>query len=124
MTQVIDKIPVYVKNNGQEVCIGHIKNGTFYKSGVVFRKLDAFSIDERAIDQLVFYSVYRMVIKDKDTGLQYTISLQDFIQNSEKLDLGKWGRQLACPRGCFSVSGNEQLRLTGSKYGPGNAENN
>lgn len=103
-----ESTPVYIP--GKPHPIGQIVNETFRKTGVVFHKLDAFAVESSLIPQLKKAGVAFLQIKDKESGLVYSIQFEEFLKHGQPIDEG-WGKQLACPRKYFRASGQEQLRL-------------
>lgn len=99
---------IYTSNT--RLPIGCIEGSTLKKRGVVYQRLNAYAIETSAMYELRQHDVKWIEITDKNSLQLYTIALEDFLKYAKPIDEG-WGKQLACPRTYFKVSGYEQLNL-------------
>jgi hypothetical protein len=87
-----NRLAVKVKGN----FYGYIENGTFvkevYGSRHKLRKPEAWAIDADSFDKLIRPACKRILIKDKETHLQYSVSIDSFMRNKGEIDR-EYGRQ-------------------------------
>lgn len=103
-------IPIFIRSNGRQICVGHVLEDVFKKTGTIFHNLDAFGLEPSIIPQLKAYGVRTIQITDKDSSLVYSIGFDSFLANAFLVE-EKWGSRLFCPRKLFKTEGNEQLKL-------------
>lgn len=113
-----------LSDDGSRV-IGTIKDSTFTKSNWhstkhLCWKHKAIGLDLSAFLYQVEPFATQMVVQDKDTGREYTVSVEDFKRFAIEDNLG-WGAQLFLPLKYWEVTkpdGNRPLQL--SLWGGGN----
>jgi hypothetical protein len=74
-------------------------------------KYKAIGIDEWAFAQMIFMHADSIKVTDKDSGITYLISVQDFYAKSIKDDLG-WGMQLFCRIDYWNVKPSKRVKKT------------
>lgn len=71
----------------------------------------SWAIQDTIVGELIRAGVNQIIIYDRESTLEYSIALQDFLEHSFPIDRG-YGLQHGCPLSHFQVRGNEQLRLS------------
>jgi hypothetical protein len=90
--------------NSEGKVIGKISGDVFSKrvfaSKHLLRALDAWGIDKSVIDSLVKEGVKKIVIYEKEGGIYYEVSVEDFVAKGIEADFGH-GKQIFLPRTYF-----------------------
>lgn len=96
--------------------IGWLANGIFYKSVTgsqhMLRSPRAWAIDANSFDRDIKPNATKIVVNDKETGIEYHTSVETFARNSFRFNRG-FGTQYALPLQYFQTNDNrhEQLNL-------------
>ena len=105
-----------VKLNGK--CIGELKGGIFYKTVVghrhQLRHPPAWAVQADVFDDLIEPNATMIVIRDKESGIEYHCSVETFDRLKGELTRG-FGRQYFLTLNHWQVEGNEQLCLWGGE---------
>lgn len=91
--------------NSEGKVIGKVSGDVFSKrvlaSRHLLKALDAWGIDKSVIDSLVKEGVQNIVIYEKEGGIYYEVSVEDFVAKGIEGDFGH-GRQIFLPRTNFT----------------------
>jgi len=102
-----------VKLNGK--CIGELKDGVFYKTVVghrhQLRHPPAWAIQADVFDKLIKPNATKIVIKDKESGIEYHCSVESFCRLRGELDRG-FGRQYFLTLNHWERHGNGHRQLS------------
>ena len=103
---------VEIQTNLRKRVIGDINvdTQTFTKevkeSKHLFRKLDAWSIDGYYFREVLLPGNYKIIIKDKETGITYSIDAKEFNKHGQYYHFNKVEdnkAQIFCPRRNFTI---------------------
>jgi hypothetical protein len=94
--------------------IGYLRDRTFYKSVSGskhrLRQPPAWAIDAEAFDTEIKPNSTKIVVVDRETGMEYQASVETFERFKGELDRG-FGRQYFLPLPQWQIRGNGQRQL-------------
>jgi hypothetical protein len=97
-----------------ERVIGYLLNGTFYKSVIGskhrLRHPPAYAVDAEVFDSEIKPNASEIVVIDRETGIEYHVSVVAFDRFKEELDRG-FGRQYYLTLSYWQVRGSGHTQL-------------